>query len=85
MYAMCLLHSLGAVENGDVLFNTTTPSSNIFNGLIFKDQYIEFSSQLPEDPYIYGLGTLSLSFLRFRCLSSLVNRVMSVGVCNVRE
>ncbi len=41
-------------SDGEVLFNTTTTGS--FNGLVFEDQYIEISTQLPPNPYIYGLG-----------------------------
>lgn len=50
-------------SNGEVLFNST-PSISIengtaissFNNMVFKDQYIELSTQLPNDSAIYGLG-----------------------------
>lgn len=49
------------VSNGEVLFNSTPPitSSNdkfLFNPLIFKDQYLEISTQLPHDATLFGLG-----------------------------
>eukprot|EP01112_Ceratiomyxa_fruticulosa_P012496 TRINITY_DN3460_c0_g1_i1.p1 TRINITY_DN3460_c0_g1~~TRINITY_DN3460_c0_g1_i1.p1 ORF type:complete len:854 (+),score=189.03 TRINITY_DN3460_c0_g1_i1:554-3115(+) len=49
--------SLTRVDNLETVFNTT-PSGNTtqFNGTIFEDQYIEFSTSLPSVPNIYGLG-----------------------------
>lgn len=49
------------VEDGEVIFNTTAPHPHadgipLFNGLVFTDQYIEISTQLPNTPAIYGLG-----------------------------
>ncbi|XP_073396155.1 putative alpha-xylosidase 2 [Physcomitrium patens] len=47
------------VSNGDVLFNSTPPgdtSNLLFNPIIFKDQYIEISSQLPQSSNLFGLG-----------------------------
>eukprot|EP01087_Luapelamoeba_hula_P008083 TRINITY_DN2007_c0_g2_i1.p1 TRINITY_DN2007_c0_g2~~TRINITY_DN2007_c0_g2_i1.p1 ORF type:complete len:632 (-),score=85.35 TRINITY_DN2007_c0_g2_i1:24-1835(-) len=52
------------VADGSVLINTTSPappsgsytSDKVFNGLIFEDQYLEISTQLPTNPNIYGLG-----------------------------
>jgi alpha-glucosidase (family GH31 glycosyl hydrolase) len=44
-------------SNGEVLFNTSAPESNpAFNNMIFKDQYLEISSQLPFKSALYGLG-----------------------------
>jgi alpha-D-xyloside xylohydrolase len=45
--------------NGEVLFNTSAPGSRSrgrFNNLVFKDQYLEVSSQLPHKSVLYGLG-----------------------------
>lgn len=49
------------ISNGDVLFNSTPPNvgSNdefLFNPLVFKDQYLEISTQLPHDAALFGLG-----------------------------
>lgn len=45
-------------SNNEVIFNTTSNPQSPFNGLIFKDQYIEISSQLDNrSPLnVYGLG-----------------------------
>jgi alpha-glucosidase len=45
-------------SDGLTLFNTTVPSSSssTFNGLIYKDQYLELSAALPESAAVYGLG-----------------------------
>lgn len=47
-------------SNGEVLFNSTPGTSKdtipSFNNLVFKDQYIELSTQLPPDSAIFGLG-----------------------------
>ncbi|KAG0566331.1 hypothetical protein KC19_7G055400 [Ceratodon purpureus] len=32
---------------------------NSFNSLVFKDQYIEISTRIPEDAYLYGIGEMS--------------------------
>jgi alpha-D-xyloside xylohydrolase len=43
--------------NGEVLFNTSAPSDGEgFNNMVFKDQYLEISSQLPYKSALYGLG-----------------------------
>lgn len=48
------------VDDGVVIFNTTSPltpsGTPLFNGLIFSDQYLELSTQLPNTPSLYGLG-----------------------------
>ena len=41
-------------SDGAVIFNTTTDGG--FNGLVFENQYLELSTQLPPNPQIYGLG-----------------------------
>eukprot|EP00276_Gloeochaete_wittrockiana_P018185 CAMPEP_0184341240 /NCGR_PEP_ID=MMETSP1089-20130417/9855_1 /TAXON_ID=38269 ORGANISM="Gloeochaete wittrockiana, Strain SAG46.84" /NCGR_SAMPLE_ID=MMETSP1089 /ASSEMBLY_ACC=CAM_ASM_000445 /LENGTH=975 /DNA_ID=CAMNT_0026669427 /DNA_START=135 /DNA_END=3059 /DNA_ORIENTATION=+ len=44
--------------DGSVLFNTTVPSNtadSAFNGLIYEDQYLEISTQLPSNANLYGL------------------------------
>jgi alpha-glucosidase (family GH31 glycosyl hydrolase) len=43
-------------SNGEVLFNTSAPDNGLFNSMIFKDQYLEISSQLPFKSALYGLG-----------------------------
>lgn len=52
--------SVTRISNGDVLFNSTPPDSGrngfSFNPLIFKDQYLEISTQLPYDAALFGLG-----------------------------
>ncbi|RDX77258.1 Alpha-xylosidase 1, partial [Mucuna pruriens] len=40
-------------SNGDTLFDS---SSDEFNPLVFKDQYLEISTKLPKDASLYGLG-----------------------------
>jgi alpha-D-xyloside xylohydrolase len=49
------------ISTGDVLFNSTPPASGVsggflFNSLVFKDQYLEISTQLPSGASLYGLG-----------------------------
>lgn len=55
------------ISNGDVLFNSTPPLvttkhgdnnlTTLFNGLVFKDQYLEISTQLPsKQSTLLGLG-----------------------------
>uniref|UniRef100_A0A7I3ZZJ0 Maltase n=1 Tax=Physcomitrium patens TaxID=3218 RepID=A0A7I3ZZJ0_PHYPA len=48
------------ISTGDVLFNSTPPASGdlepLFNPLVFKDQYIELSTQLPKSTTLFGLG-----------------------------
>ena len=49
------------ISTGDVLFNSTPPTSGtdgglLFNSLVFKDQYLELSTQLPAGASLYGLG-----------------------------
>ena len=50
--------SVTRLETGDVLFNSTPPDdgSASFNPLVFKDQYIEVSTQLPSTATLFGLG-----------------------------
>ncbi|KAG0568362.1 hypothetical protein KC19_6G014200 [Ceratodon purpureus] len=46
--------------NGEVLFNTSSPcNGKAFNNMVFKDQYLEISSQLPHKSALYGLGESS--------------------------
>lgn len=48
------------VATGDVLFNSTPPEGGAtFNPLVFKDQYIEISTQLPSTAALFGLGESS--------------------------
>ncbi|XVF03407.1 hypothetical protein REPUB_Repub04eG0258700 [Reevesia pubescens] len=43
-------------SNGDILFNSNSAGSDSFGEMVFKDQYLEISTQLPEDASLYGLG-----------------------------
>lgn len=46
-------------STGETLFNTSSPKGSgneEFNGLVFEDQYLEISTQLPQDSFVYGLG-----------------------------
>lgn len=42
--------------NGEVLFNTLPDAEHAFNGMVFKDQYLEISTCLPRNSHLYGLG-----------------------------
>eukprot|EP00246_Nothoceros_aenigmaticus_P004860 TRINITY_DN1657_c0_g1_i1.p1 TRINITY_DN1657_c0_g1~~TRINITY_DN1657_c0_g1_i1.p1 ORF type:complete len:909 (+),score=151.26 TRINITY_DN1657_c0_g1_i1:150-2876(+) len=48
------------LTTGEVLFNSTPPTAgqakDAFGGMVFKDQYLELSTQLPEEAALYGLG-----------------------------
>lgn len=43
-------------STGEVLFNSTPPADSRFNGLVFKDQYLEMSTALPDSAALFGLG-----------------------------
>ena len=43
-------------ESGDVLFDTTN------NALVFERQFLRLKTNLPKDPYLFGLGEHSDSF-----------------------
>jgi len=44
-------------DTGQVVFNSSASTQNpLFRNLIFEDQYLEISTQLPEGANIYGLG-----------------------------
>ncbi|KAK6242826.1 Glycoside hydrolase family 31 - like 2 [Theobroma cacao] len=43
-------------SNGQTLFNSSSGGSASFGELVFKDQYLEISTQLPKDASLYGLG-----------------------------
>ncbi|KAJ8760767.1 hypothetical protein K2173_018827 [Erythroxylum novogranatense] len=43
-------------SNGQTLFNSSSSGSNDFGEMVFKDQYLEISTQLPKDASLYGLG-----------------------------
>ncbi|KAL0296734.1 UNVERIFIED_CONTAM: Alpha-xylosidase 1 [Sesamum radiatum] len=43
-------------SNGQILFDSTSEESDPYNGLVFKDQYLELSTKLPKDASLYGLG-----------------------------
>jgi alpha-glucosidase (family GH31 glycosyl hydrolase) len=51
-----LVHSWSfPADTREVIFNTTSGSGD-FNDLVFEDQYIELSTQVEQDPFVYGLG-----------------------------
>ncbi|CAH9081991.1 unnamed protein product [Cuscuta epithymum] len=43
-------------SNGDTLFNSSSDTSDPYNRLVFKDQYLEISTKLPQNASLYGLG-----------------------------
>ncbi|KAK8537487.1 hypothetical protein V6N13_042414 [Hibiscus sabdariffa] len=43
-------------SNGQTLFNSSSYGSDSFGEMVFKDQYLEISTQLPKDASLYGLG-----------------------------
>ncbi|KAH9616079.1 hypothetical protein KSS87_012301 [Heliosperma pusillum] len=43
-------------SDGQTLFDTTSTGSDPFSSLVFKDQYLEISTKLPNDASLYGLG-----------------------------
>lgn len=43
-------------SNGQTLFNSSSDGSDSFGEMVFKDQYLEISTQLPKDASLYGLG-----------------------------
>lgn len=43
-------------SNGDVLFDSTAKDDDPYSSLVFKDQYLEISTRLPETAALYGLG-----------------------------
>jgi len=43
-------------SDNEVLFNTL---GDEFNSLVFKDQYLEISTRVPESAYLYGLGEVT--------------------------
>ncbi|KAM3685440.1 hypothetical protein ACJW31_11G117500 [Castanea mollissima] len=43
-------------SNGQTLFNSSSDESDPFGSLVFKDQYLEISTKLPNDASLYGLG-----------------------------
>ncbi|OMP06781.1 Glycoside hydrolase, family 31 [Corchorus olitorius] len=43
-------------SNGQTLFNSSSAGSGSFGEMVFKDQYLEISTQLPKDASLYGLG-----------------------------
>ncbi|WMV22786.1 hypothetical protein MTR67_016171 [Solanum verrucosum] len=43
-------------SNGETLFNSSFDDSDSYNNLVFKDQYLEISTKLPQNASLYGLG-----------------------------
>ncbi len=49
--------------DGALLFNSTPPESETFNGLIFSNQFLEMSSQVPDaDPTLFGIAQHRTTF-----------------------
>jgi alpha-D-xyloside xylohydrolase len=44
------------VSTGEVLFNCTPPTQSDFNSMVFKDQYLELTTQLPANASLFGIG-----------------------------
>lgn len=42
--------------DGEVLFNSLPEEDASFNPMVFKDQYLEISTRLPQNSHLYGLG-----------------------------
>lgn len=50
-------HTPAAADTYEVVFNSSSPAAGLaFNNLVFEDQYIELSTQMEDEPYVYGLG-----------------------------
>eukprot|EP01018_Ginkgo_biloba_P027126 Gb_06380 [translate_table: standard] len=43
-------------SNGDVLFNSTAEDKSSYGNMIFKDQYLEITTNIPKTASLYGLG-----------------------------
>ncbi|CAN1839572.1 Alpha-xylosidase 1 [Linum perenne] len=43
-------------SDGQTLFNSRSEESDPFGPMVFKDQYLEISTKLPEEASLYGLG-----------------------------
>ncbi|XP_031490268.1 alpha-xylosidase 1-like [Nymphaea colorata] len=43
-------------SNGETLFNSTADKRSHYGQMVFKDQYLEISTSLPENSALYGLG-----------------------------
>ncbi|KAK1425658.1 hypothetical protein QVD17_21013 [Tagetes erecta] len=43
-------------SNGETLFDSASDESSPYNSLVFKDQYLEISTILPQTASLYGLG-----------------------------
>lgn len=43
-------------SNGQILFDSRSGASDPYSGLVFKDQYLEISTRLPQNAALYGLG-----------------------------
>lgn len=45
------------IATGECLFNSTPPTDEAFNAMVFKDQYLEISTQLPgKSSSLFGIG-----------------------------
>ncbi|XP_071735645.1 alpha-xylosidase 1-like [Rutidosis leptorrhynchoides] len=48
--------SIKRKSTGEILFNSISTTNSPYNSLVFKDQYLEISTTLPETASLYGLG-----------------------------
>ncbi|KJE94142.1 lysosomal alpha-glucosidase [Capsaspora owczarzaki ATCC 30864] len=48
--------AVSRASDGKPLFNTSSTDATPFNNMVFEDQYLEISTQLPSTNYIYGIG-----------------------------